>query len=73
LFPNTLATLQTTSTAGAHLAYKQFLLEEQTLNKAEKSLMYQAGNQRPTVSNGERQNLEPKRILACFPYFEKIK
>jgi hypothetical protein len=49
LAPNTSTSLQTTLAAEAHLAEGQFLLEEQTLNKA-KSLMYRAGTRRPAIS-----------------------
>jgi hypothetical protein len=52
LAPNTPVFLQTTVAAEAHLAEGQYLLEEQTLNKA-KSLMYRAGTQRPTISKTE--------------------
>jgi hypothetical protein len=45
--------------AEAHLAEGQFLLEEQTLNKA-KSLMYRAGTRRRTISKTEGQNLKPR-------------
>jgi hypothetical protein len=48
-----------TLAADAHLAEGQFLLEEQTLNKA-KSLIYRAGTRKPTISKTEGQNLEPK-------------
>jgi hypothetical protein len=57
--PNTSTSLQTTLAADAHLAEGQFLLEEQTLNKA-KSLIYRTGTRRPTISKTEGQNLEPK-------------
>jgi hypothetical protein len=46
---------QTTLAADAHLAEGQFLLEDQTLNKA-KSLMYRAGTRRPTIFKTEGQN-----------------
>jgi hypothetical protein len=48
LVPVTPTSLQAILTAEAHLAEGQFLLEKQTLNKA-KSLIQQAGTQRPTV------------------------
>jgi hypothetical protein len=51
--------LQTTLAAEAHLAEGQYLLEEQTLNKA-KSLMYRAVTQIPTISKTEGQSLEPR-------------
>jgi hypothetical protein len=46
-------------TAEAHLAERQFLLEEQTLN-IENSVVYRARSRRPTVSRQEGQNLEPR-------------
>jgi hypothetical protein len=59
LAPNTSKFLQTTLAADAHLAEGQFLLEDQTLNKA-KSLVYRAETRRPTISKAEGQNLEPR-------------
>jgi hypothetical protein len=56
LASNTSTFLQTTLASEAHLAERQFLLEEQTLNKA-KSLMYR--ERRPAMSK-TGQNLEPK-------------
>jgi hypothetical protein len=56
LAPNTPVFLQTTVAAEAHLAEGQYLLEEQTLNKA-KSLMYGAETRRPTVARNEVRNL----------------
>jgi hypothetical protein len=56
---NTSTSLQTTLAADSHLAEGQFLLEKQTLNNA-KSLIYQAGTQRPTIPRTEGQNLKPK-------------
>jgi hypothetical protein len=49
LAPNTSTFLQTTLAAEERLAEGQFLLEEQTLNKAE-SVMYRAGTRRPATS-----------------------
>jgi hypothetical protein len=51
--------LQTTLAAEAHLAERQFLLDEQTLNR-EKSLIYRTGTRRPTVPKTEGQNLDPR-------------
>jgi hypothetical protein len=51
--------LQTTLAADAHLAEGQFLIEEQILNNA-KSLIYQAGIRRTTISKTEGQILKPK-------------
>jgi hypothetical protein len=51
--------LATTLAADAHLAERQFLLEEQTLNIA-KSLVYRAGSRRPAISKTEGQNLTPQ-------------
>jgi hypothetical protein len=51
--------LQTTLAAEAHLAEEQFVLEEQTLNKA-KSLIYREVTTRPEISKTEGQNLEPR-------------
>jgi hypothetical protein len=51
--------LQTSLAAEAHLAEAQFLLEKQSLN-IEKSLIYQTGIRRPTVSKTEGQNLDPR-------------
>jgi hypothetical protein len=45
--------------AELHIAKRQFLLKEKTLNK-ENSLIYRAGTQRPIVSKREGQNLEPR-------------
>jgi hypothetical protein len=59
--PNTSMSLQTALAAEEHLAKWQFLLEEQALNK-EKTLLYQAGTQRPTVFKREGYNLEPRSI-----------
>jgi hypothetical protein len=59
LAPNTSTSLQTTLAADAHLAERQLLHEEQTLNKA-KSLIYRAGTQIPTISKTEGQNLKPE-------------
>jgi hypothetical protein len=56
---NTSTFLQTTSAAEAHLAEGQFLLEEQTFNKA-KSLIYREGTRRPANSKTEGRNSEPK-------------
>jgi hypothetical protein len=56
---NTSTFLQTTLAAEAHLAEGQFLLEEQTSNKA-KSLMYRAGTRRQAIFETEGQNLEPR-------------
>jgi hypothetical protein len=50
---------QTTLAAEAHLAERQFLLEEQTLN-IDKSLIYREGTRRLTVSKTEGQNLLPR-------------
>jgi hypothetical protein len=50
---------QTTLAAEVLLAEGQFLLDEQTLNIA-KSLIYQAGRRRSTVSEREGQDLEPQ-------------
>jgi hypothetical protein len=58
LAPNTSTFLQTTLAADAHLAEGQFLLEEQTLNKA-KSLIYEAGTRRTAISK-TGQNLKPR-------------
>jgi hypothetical protein len=55
---NTSTSPQTTLAADAHLAERQFLHEEQTLNNA-KSLIYRAGTRRPIISKTEGQNLEP--------------
>jgi hypothetical protein len=49
--------LQTTLADDMHLAGGQLLLVEQTLNK-EKSLIYQAGTKRPTVSKRRGQDSE---------------
>jgi hypothetical protein len=49
----------TTLAADAHLAEGQFLHEEQTLNNA-RSLIYQAGTRRLTISKTEGQILKPK-------------
>jgi uncharacterized membrane protein YcgQ (UPF0703/DUF1980 family) len=57
--PNTSTSLQTKLAADAHLAEGQFLLEQQTLNKA-KSLIYRTGTRRPIISKTEGQNLKPK-------------
>jgi hypothetical protein len=59
LAPNISTSLQATLAADAHLAEGQFLNGEQTLNRA-KSLIYQAGTRRPTISKTEGQNLKPK-------------
>jgi hypothetical protein len=56
---NASTSLQATLAADAHLAERQGLLEEQTLNNA-KSLIYRAGTRRPTISKTEEQNLKPK-------------
>jgi hypothetical protein len=51
--------LQTLLAAKLHLAGGQFLLEEQTLNKA-KCLVYREGYRRPTVYKRGVQNLDPR-------------
>jgi hypothetical protein len=61
LAPNTSTSLQTTLAADAHLAEGQFLHEEQTLNNA-KSLIYQAGTRRPTISKTESIILNQNKL-----------
>jgi hypothetical protein len=60
LAANTSTSLQTILAVDAHPAEGQFLHEEQTLNNA-KSLIYQAGTRRPTLSKTEGQILKPKQ------------
>jgi hypothetical protein len=47
-------------TPETHQADEQFLLEEQLLN-IEMSVIYQVETRRPTISNREGQNLEPRQ------------
>jgi hypothetical protein len=58
--PNMSMSIQTVLAAEAQPAEGQFLLDEQTLNKA-KYLMYQARTPRQTVSKTKGQNLVPRQ------------
>jgi hypothetical protein len=59
LVPNTSTSLQTTLVVEARLTEEQFLLEEQTLD-TEDSLIYRARTRRPTFSEREGENSEPR-------------
>jgi hypothetical protein len=58
---NASASLQTTLSGEVHLAERQSLLQERTLN-LEKSLIYRAEAERPRVSKRTLQNLDPVKL-----------
>jgi hypothetical protein len=59
LIRNMSTSVQTTMTAEAHVAQRQLLREEQTLNIAN-SIMCRAGIRRPASSKTERNNVRVK-------------
>jgi hypothetical protein len=63
--------LQTTLAADAHLAERQFLLEEQTLNNA-KSLIYRAGTQETNNFQNGRAEFKTKVDLCKKKCIEAV-